>query len=230
MKLLAIDTATEGCSATLSLDGETTSVMEVVPRKHAELILPMVETLLADAGLSLSQLDALAFGRGPGAFTGVRIATGVIQGLAFAADLPVVPVSTLQALAQRVANEMQHRAVVTAFDARMNEVYFALWQQDEQGLMQLLGEERVIAPELLDLPEAINIAHFVGAGSGWMTYAPVLSRRCGFDGNAIYADLISRAEEVAQLALAGFASGQAVSAEQALPVYLRNSVAWKKSG
>ena len=147
MKLLAIDTATEGCSAALLIDNKMAVRMDVQPRKHAELILPMLDELLSEAGLSVSQLDALAFGRGPGAFTGVRIATGVIQGVAFAADLPVVPVSTLRALAQRTYNEYNHTNVLTAFDARMDEVYWAAYQLDDNGLMSLVGEEAVLSPD-----------------------------------------------------------------------------------
>ena len=147
MKLLAIDTATEGCSASLFIDGAVTSLMKVEPRKHADLILPMVEQLLAKAELSLQQLDALAFGRGPGAFTGVRIATGVVQGMAYGADLPVVPVSTLQALAQRTYHEYCHEHVLAAFDARMNEVYWAAYQLDGSGLMTLIEQELVVSPD-----------------------------------------------------------------------------------
>ena len=225
MKLLAIDTATEGCSAALLVDGKVITRMVVEPRKHAELILPMLDELLAEAELSVSQLDALAFGRGPGAFTGVRIATGVIQGIAFGADLPVVPVSTLRALAQRTYEEYKHENVLTAFDARMEEVYWAAYQLADNGLMQLQGEEAVLAPDQVSCDSEVN---WVAAGSGFAAYSDVLSN--ALDNNLLetYPALINRAHEVLQLAEYDYAQGLAVDAEKALPVYLRNKVAWKK--
>jgi len=226
MKLLAIDTATEGCSAALSIDGKVITRMVVEPRKHAELILPMLDELLAEAELSVSQLDALAFGCGPGAFTGVRIATGVIQGIAFGADLPVVPISTLRALAQRVYQEFKHKNVLTAFDARMDEVYWAAYQLADTGLMQLQGDEAVIAPDQVSCDASIA---WVAAGSGFAAYFDDLNN--ALDNNLIetYPELINRAHEVLQLAEYDYSQGLAVEAEKALPVYLRNKVAWKKT-
>ena len=231
MKILAIDTATEGCSVTLQIDTAQISEMQVVPRKHAELILPMIDSVLSQAQLSLSALDALAFGRGPGAFTGVRIATGVIQGLAYGADLPVVPVSTLRALAQRVFNQHQQRRVMTAFDARMDEVYWGCWQTDQHDIMQAVAVEQVIAPDRVERPaEWSDDETVTAAGSGWLSYADVLMAATRVSPDNILADLISRADEIAQLAMVEFKLGNAVPAEQALPVYLRNQVAWKKTG
>lgn len=224
MKLLAIDTATEGCSAALWQDGELTSRLVVEPRRHAELILPMIEEVLAEAGASIPRLDALAFGCGPGAFTGLRIATGVIQGIAFAADLPVVPVSTLRALAQRVYLEYGHDSVLAAFDARMNEIYWGCYQLAESD-MRLLGEESVISPHSVSLPTS---AEWVGAGSGWAAYAGMLADGLDRPDIVTYPQLISRADEIARLAIDELAAGNSVSAEQALPVYLRNQVAKKK--
>ena len=125
MKILALDTSTEACSAALLIDTEIHQRYEVAPREHGALILPMIETLLSEAGCAPTQLDALAFGRGPGAFVGVRIATGVAQGIAFAADLPVIPVSSLAAMAQSV----EHGNVYSAIDARMNEVYWGAYRK-----------------------------------------------------------------------------------------------------
>lgn len=239
MKLLAIDTATEGCSAALSIDGQLLTRLSVEPRRHAELILPMIDELLAEAGLSIRQLDAIAFGRGPGAFTGVRIATGVVQGIAFGADLPVLRVSTLRALAQRCYAEFGQQQVLCAFDARMNEVYWAIYQLQD-GIARLLGEEQVVAPEQVVLPGDLmpgdETLMWAGAGTGWSAYQDVLSDTVsqqlklmgtGSLGDC-YPQLISRAEEIVPLALDDFAQGLAVTAEQALPVYLRNKVAWKK--
>ncbi|VFM95033.1 MAG: tRNA threonylcarbamoyladenosine biosynthesis protein TsaB [Candidatus Kentron sp. G] len=133
MKIFAIDTATDACSAALHLDGGCREIHELAPRRHAEILLPRIRTLLSEAALSLRDLDALAFGRGPGAFTGVRIATGVIQGLAFGADLPVVPVSSLHALAQGAWRERGEENILAAFDARMGEVYWGAYRLDATG-------------------------------------------------------------------------------------------------
>ncbi|MGD2118217.1 MAG: tRNA (adenosine(37)-N6)-threonylcarbamoyltransferase complex dimerization subunit type 1 TsaB [Chromatiales bacterium] len=227
MKLLALDTATEACSAALLIDGEMLERFEVQPRKHAELILPMLDSLLAEAQLSLSQIDAIAFGRGPGAFTGVRIATGVVQGIAYAADLPVAPVSTLQALAQRAFADFAAERVLAAFDARMEEVYWAAYELDGQQLMRLRDEELVIRPQQLQLQYE---GDWLAAGSGWQTYQQQLSDSLQTTVSRIEAGLITRAREVALLGADLYQSDQLVSAEQALPVYLRNQVAWKKSG
>ena len=123
MKLLALDTATEACSAAVLADGEVLERYELAPRRHAALILPMIESVLAEAGLEISQLDAIAVGRGPGAFTGVRIAIGIAQGIAFAADLPVALVSTLAALALGTARDTGATRIAAALDARMGEIY-----------------------------------------------------------------------------------------------------------
>ncbi|MCB1761096.1 MAG: tRNA (adenosine(37)-N6)-threonylcarbamoyltransferase complex dimerization subunit type 1 TsaB [Gammaproteobacteria bacterium] len=228
MKLLAIETATEACSAALLLDGEIALRYRVEPRRHSELLLPMMEELLAAAELSLGALDALAFGRGPGSFTGVRIATGVVQGAAFAADLPVVPVSTLAALAQRRHRECGEDRLLPAYDARMGELYWGCYRVGSDGLVQAVGEELVIAPEQIELPD--EDGGWFGLGSGWASYGEQLMLRlapevAGFDG-----ELLCSAQDVALLGAAGFAAGAAVPAEQALPVYLRDRVAKKPGG
>jgi tRNA threonylcarbamoyladenosine biosynthesis protein TsaB len=227
MKLLAIETATEACSAALLVDGEIEQRYQVEPRRHSELLLPMMDGLLADAGLSLTALDALAFGRGPGSFTGVRIATGVVQGAAFAADLPVVAISTLAALAQRCHREQGQALLLPAYDARMGELYWGCYRAGSDGLVEAVGDELVVAPEELDPPDGEG---WFGVGSGWTTYGDLLSERLaprilGFD-----AELLCSARDVALLGAAGFAAGQAVPAEQALPVYLRDRVAKKPGG
>ncbi len=225
MKLLAIDTAAEACSAALFLDGEVRSRFLHAPRRHGELILSLMEELLAEAGLRLTELDALAFGRGPGAFTGIRIATGVIQGAAFGADLPVVAVSNLVALAQRHFREGGHRRILAAFDARMGEVYWGAFQVDGGGLARGLGPEQVTAPERVAVPEGEG---WHGVGSGWGTHGAVLAERVGQALSSLTPDLVCHAHEVAVLGAALFAEGEGVSAERALPVYLRDQVAWVK--
>ncbi|MET0094315.1 MAG: tRNA (adenosine(37)-N6)-threonylcarbamoyltransferase complex dimerization subunit type 1 TsaB [Sedimenticola sp.] len=224
MKLLAIETATEACSAALSIDGEITQRYEVQARKHTELILPMMDGLLAEAGIALSQLDALAFGRGPGAFTGVRVATGVVQGAAFAADLPVVPVSTLAALAQRHYREQGCQRLLPAFDARMGELYWGAYLVDQQGLVEQHVGDQVAPPEAVTLPDGEN---WHAVGTGWGTYAEVLKTRLGTALASVTPDLYCAAHDVALLGVAGLLRGEAVSAEQALPVYLRDQVASK---
>jgi tRNA threonylcarbamoyladenosine biosynthesis protein TsaB len=222
VKLLAIETATDACSAALIIDGECQQRYALAPRAHTELILPMVDELMAEAGLSANQLDVMAFGRGPGAFTGVRIAVGVAQGIAFAADLPVVPVSTLAALAQGLATENK---ILAALDARMDEVYWGAYQRNEAGLMVLVGDECVSAPAAVPLPTG---QHWHGAGAGWASYETQLVERCKPLAVTWQADCFPHAADVAQLAVAAYDAGQAVSAEQALPVYLRDTVTWKK--
>jgi len=223
MKILAIETATEACSAALWIDGALTSRFEVAPREHTRLILPMMDELLAEAGVGLADLDALAFGRGPGAFTGVRIAAAVIQGAAFGAELPVVPVSTLAALAQQGLDADAPR-VLAALDARMGEVYWGAFEADAEGLAVAVGAEQVITPEAVPVPEGQG---WRGVGSGWGTYEQILRERLGDRVGDVDPAAYPGAVEVARLAVRDFAAGLAVSAEQALPVYLRDKVAEK---
>ncbi len=225
MKLLALETATEACSAALYLDGEISERYQFAPREHTRLILPMADALLAEAELSLAQLDVVAFGCGPGAFTGVRIATGVVQGIAFAADLPVVPVSTLATLAQGARREFGWSRVATAIDARMAEVYWGAFEDDD-GIMRAVSEELVIAPQQVPLLDGDN---WCGIGSGWQSYAEELMQRQGGVLSDTRGEYFPHARDVAVLAADGFARGEAVAAEQAQPRYLRDNVA-KKAG
>lgn len=221
MKLLAIDTATEACSAAL-LIGETVITRYEEPvRGHAERILPMVDAVLSEAGVSLEQLDAIAVGRGPGAFTGVRIAIGVAQGLAFGIDKPVLPVSDLAALAQRAVGEHGARHVVACIDARMNEVYWGQFTRAADGLVVPSSMEQVSAPAAVALPtEPV----WSGAGTGW-SLASLSGRVADIAGVSILADLLPRAAELARLAARDFRLGKGVAAEMLQPVYLRDQVA-----
>jgi len=233
MKLLAIETATEACSAALLHDENVLVISELAPRQHNELILGMCEKVLAQAECSLSQLDAIAFGRGPGAFTGVRLAAGVTQGIALAQDLPVIPVSSLSALAQAAYIEKNTSQVWVCIDARMKEVYYALYQlnnfaENKTGntnvpIMQLVEQEHVSKPEDIKIELQSDC---YGVGNGWQPYAQILQQICGqeveFD-----ADALPQAEYVARLGEYYFQQGHSVSAAQALPVYLRNNVAQK---
>jgi tRNA threonylcarbamoyladenosine biosynthesis protein TsaB len=219
MKLLALETSTEACSAALAVDGSVRERFEIAPRRHAELILPMVDGLLKDAGLRLADLDALAFGRGPGAFTGVRIAAGVIQGLAFGADRPVIPVSTLAALAQGAVTEAN--AIAAAIDARMSEVYWGTFTVGVDGLVVAAGEERVCKADSVEVP---NVAEWFGVGTGWTTYGDILSGKLGNRLRGSAGDRFPRAQDVLKLALRELEAGRTVTAAEALPVYLRHPV------
>jgi tRNA threonylcarbamoyladenosine biosynthesis protein TsaB len=233
MKILAVETATEACSAAVLIDGRIIERYQLAPREHNRLILPMVEAVLAEAGLAVSQLDALAFGRGPGSFTGVRIATGVIQGIAFGADLPVVPVSTLAALSLEALDETGAEHAYACIDARMGEVYWGVYRRVGEGvsgaetssLVKLVGEEAVLPAERVAFPED---SRGVGTGSGWGTYGAVLRERLGSRVAAVLEGRFPRAGVVARLGAGDFTRGLAVAAERALPVYLRDKVARKK--
>ncbi|MGV6817139.1 MAG: tRNA (adenosine(37)-N6)-threonylcarbamoyltransferase complex dimerization subunit type 1 TsaB [Thiotrichales bacterium] len=224
-RILALDTSTDACSAALLIDETVHSIFEIQPRKHTELILGMVERLLAEAEATLSQLDAIAFGRGPGAFTGVRIATACTQGLASAVDLPVVPVSTLASMAQYVCEKQGGQQMAVCLDARMGEVYAGLFQQGENGLMEPAGDETVCPPQELIVPDW---AHWLAVGNGWAVYAEPLEAACSTAPGQQLTGIYPTAKTIATLGAAGFALGAAVPAEQALPVYLRQNVARKK--
>lgn len=224
MKILALDTATEACSAAV-LTGETLVARYVeVERGHGDRILPMVDEVLAEAGLRLTDLDAVAFGRGPGGFTGVRLAASVTQGLAFGAGLPVVPISNLHAVAQRVLDlHPEACTVLVCNDARMQEVYTAVYARDPSGLATLAGTERVIRPADVPFPaEALPPVH--GAGHGFRAY-PMLMERLKPSLQAIHDSLLPRAHEIARLAAVEVAAGRALPPERALPVYVRDDVA-----
>ena len=231
-KILAIDTATEACSAALWQDGRLVSRYEVAPRGHTDLILPMVAELLAEGELTLNQLDAIAFGRGPGSFTGVRITLGVAQGLAFGADLPLLGVSNLQALAQGAHRVCKAESALAAIDARMGEIYvggFALGDNDgdSAGLMIGTDLEQVITPSdwLVNwLSNTGGQSWALGVGSGLITY-PELSAHCG---ELCAALPYPEAQDLLPQALAMWQQGLSVAAAEAVPVYLRDKVTWQK--
>ena len=231
MKLLAIDTATEALSAALLVDGRIASRYAVIGRGHAERILPMVDELLGEAGFGLGALDAIAFGRGPGAFTGVRIAISAAQGLAFGAGLPLVAVSDLAALARLALDEGRRAGLLEAgvgaalvcLDARMGEVYAALGRDRPDGGVDL-------SAEVLAVPAAVTLGGLavdvplVGAGHGFSGHA-LLAERFGVRLAGIFPTLLPRADEVARLGALEYLAGRTVAPERAEPVYLRNEVA-----
>jgi tRNA threonylcarbamoyladenosine biosynthesis protein TsaB len=215
LKILAFDTSTELCSAALLLDGAWLVREELAGNRHSELLLPMVESLLAEAGLSLQALDGLAYGRGPGSFTGLRIGCGIAQGLAFGADLPVAGVITLEAMAYATGADQ----VLACIDARMHEIYAAAYRRQD-GVMIEVVAPAVLKPAELNLPCE---GDWLGCGTGFAAYPNLLADRlCG-----VLPNIYPHAQAVAQLALPVFASGLGAAPETAEPVYVRDKVALK---
>lgn len=221
MNILTIDTATEACSVALQFNQSLFTRYEVCPQQHSQKILPMVDAVMKEAGATLADLDGLGFGRGPGSFTGVRIATGIIQGLALGAQLPVAGVSTLAAMAQQVINAGDVKEVAVAIDARMGEVYFAHYQ-NQQGIATLVGEEQVTAPETA--AQLGDISSMAVAGTGWQAY-PALNEL--LDGQTLTVSY-PYARFMLPLAEQSLTAGKGMSAEAITPEYLRNTVTWKK--
>jgi tRNA threonylcarbamoyladenosine biosynthesis protein TsaB len=225
MKLLAFETATEALSVAVYIDGQVRERFELAPRRHAELALPWADELLADAGLKRSQLDAIAVGRGPGAFTGVRLAIALVQGIALALDRPVLPVSTLAALAMRARDVHADTApmrVLATIDARMGEVYAGAFELRD-GDALALDAERVGAPDTIDVPDGAN--GWIGVGTGFGAVESALSQRLAPRFGVIDATQLPHAADVARLGAQAFARGEAVAADRVEPAYLRNNVA-----
>jgi tRNA threonylcarbamoyladenosine biosynthesis protein TsaB len=220
MRLLALDTSTESCSVALLIDGELRMRFQLTERSHAELVLPMVESLLEQEGLALADLDGLAFGRGPGAFTGLRIASGVVQGLALGANLPVAPVSSLAAVAEQLT-VAPGEIVLVCNDARMGEVYWGVYRREPNGAMAALCSETVSAPDRVG--EGAPVARHA-AGNALPRY-PGLAERLVAAGLQLHADIYPRADAIARLGALALAAGQGVAADLALPVYVRDDVA-----
>lgn len=226
MKILAVETSTDACSAALWIDGECRQEFALAPRAHTKLILPMIDKLMSQAGLRPQQLNAIALSRGPGSFTGVRIAGAVVQGIALGADLPVAPVSTLAAIAQDHFNRHPHSQLsFTAMDARMDEIFWGCYGRSELGLAELLGEEVVTPADAVEFPAKTGF----GVGSGWGVYTEVLSEKLKPYLQGVEAEVWPSAVCIAQLAALMVANGQTVAVEQAMPVYLRDKVAKKQS-
>lgn len=230
--LLALDTATEACSVALLRGGEKTHLAQFAQREHTKYILPMVDEILAQAGITLHQVDALVFGRGPGSFTGVRIGAGIAQGLAFGADLPVIPVSNLAAMAQAAYVQYQAENVLTAIDARMNEVYFAQWQAQKvrSDFGEFLDWQPMIAEQVCspsNVIEQVAQQHHENAvlvGTGWAAYPELKETNLG----KVTAITLPSALYMLDLALPKWFAGETISPLEIEPIYLRNEVTWKK--
>jgi tRNA threonylcarbamoyladenosine biosynthesis protein TsaB len=222
MKILALDTATEALSVSLAIDDAQIDRYVEIDRGHAEQLLPMVEALLAEGGIALTALDAIAFGRGPGGFTGVRLAASVAQGLAFGAGIGVVAVSDLAAVAQRVVqDDVDLTEVLVVNDARMREVYWARFPVTSH-LISMDSEERVAPPTAV--PVVTLTGRWAAAGRGLRAW-PELAEACARAGARLYPELLPRASEVLTLARAQVTAGRVLDPTQALPVYVRDRVA-----
>lgn len=223
-RLLAIETSAEACSVALCCDGETRSFFELAPMRHAELLLPAVQALLAESGLALANLDAIAFGRGPGSFTSLRIGIGVVQGLAWGAELPVVPVSSLAAVAQEAADTAVpgFSSICVAVDARMQEVYAANFRCGGNGIVASAGEEQVCEPGQV---RALAGGPYIAAGNGFRQFREL--DQLALNAGECLPAVRPRAETVCKLALDWLCSHDPLPAAMAQPVYVRNQVASK---
>ncbi|PPU76879.1 MULTISPECIES: tRNA (adenosine(37)-N6)-threonylcarbamoyltransferase complex dimerization subunit type 1 TsaB [Xanthomonas] len=220
MKVLAFETSTEACSVALHVDGRVIERFELAPRRHAELALPWADALLADAGIARRQLDAIAVARGPGAFTGVRLAIGIAQGIALALDLPVLAVSTLQVLALRAPAEATH--VLACIDARMGEVYAGVFARSGDTLLELVPE-MVCAPDALAVPD--TAARMAGVGTGFAAADALLQQRFATRLTSVDATGLPRAADLLTLAVPALQRGEGVAPERVEPAYLRDNVA-----
>jgi len=222
MYILALDASTEQCSCALLYEQEILARSELAPRRHAELILPMADSLLAEAELTPRQLDAIAFGQGPGSFTGLRIACGVAQGIALAVDVPVIPVSSLATLAQATVQELACQHVLTVLDARMEEVYWGCFAVNAEGLVVSEQEEKLTKPADVNLQDCTkNIWQAVV--TAWATYPTLAEQIQTIQGNAPLLRY-PQAHAMLPLARAKLQQGDVVTAAETTPVYLRNQV------
>lgn len=224
LKILVLDTSGVLCSTALLVGDEIIQHEQLVPRRHADVILDMLDALLSEAEVDASQLDAIAFGRGPGSFTGVRIAAAVTQGIAYSLDKPVIAVSTLAALAQGLMDSGDDQKILTAVDARMNEVYWAGYARNADGYAEMRIEEVVVPPAAVPMPEH---GKWSAAGNGWQVYASELKPMINAGITEIHSDTLVHASSIARLGAYYFNQGRLITAEQAIPVYLRDKVAEK---
>jgi tRNA threonylcarbamoyladenosine biosynthesis protein TsaB len=219
MNILALDTSGDYCSLALWMNGKVISREQRVEQNHSQVLLPMLDAFLAESGINLGKLDGIAFGAGPGSFTGLRIACGVAQGLAFAADLPVAPICTLEALAAKMPGEQ----VIAAMDARMGEIYHAAYKKQD-GRWREVSEPALCPPQEAPL---LAGGGWIGCGSGFAVYANELKQRYRGQLSEVLADAVPHAREMARLAVAVLERGDGCQAEAAAPLYLREKVALK---
>ncbi len=237
MNLLALDTSSDACSVALMVDGNMIHDHQLAVRKHTELILPMVDGIMSDAELQISDLDGIVYGRGPGSFTGVRVSVSLTQGLALGADIGVLGISSLQAVAQSCLREHDDKQVLSCIDARMNEVYFCCYQSTADGLMDALIDEQLCAPSAIFKLSKLATSHkqptsrttewvaFRWAGSGADRYAGEITPALNLSGGQIRTGCLPQARDLLSLALPFARSGSWQDPAMALPCYLRNKVA-----
>lgn len=219
MKIIALDSSTELCSVALWLDGEMLVREEMAGQRHSELLLPMVQDVLTEAELDLKALDGIAFGEGPGSFTGLRIGCGVAQGLAFGADLPVAGVCTLLALAEASGASR----VIACLDARMSEVYHAVYEKID-------GEWRTLIAPGLSSPQHtpdVDGDGWTGSGNGFLAYGEVLRSRYAGQLATVMPEILPHAAAIAVLGAEQFKRGLGMDAAESAPMYIRNKVALK---
>ncbi|MBE1299064.1 MAG: tRNA (adenosine(37)-N6)-threonylcarbamoyltransferase complex dimerization subunit type 1 TsaB [Alteromonadaceae bacterium] len=223
MNILVIDTATEACSVAVQKADDVVDQFEVCPQQHSKKILPMIDEVLVEAGLTFADVNVLGVAQGPGSFTGVRIAMGMIQGLSFAGQKPIVGLSTLQAMAQETYEDTGACRVISAIDARMSEVYVGEFRLDNNGIMALQGEQQVLPPEEVISQYLHSDEAFGYAGTGWIAYEPLAERISGTPlihyPKARY--MLPQAAKLIQ-------DKAFTSADSIEPVYLRDKVTWKK--
>ncbi len=225
MNILALDTCTELCSVALLYQGKLYQQNQMTQRGHSDMVLSMMTALFEEAETTVADIDVLAFGRGPGSFTGVRVGVGVAQGIAYASDIPVVAVSTLAAVAQTAADELNIDHLAVAMDARMGEIYCASYQR-QKDLVTLVDEERVCPAEKFS---RFSDDNWLGVGTAWREYEQPLSNNFALSHGQYFADYYPHAASIIKLAKREAEAGRTASADQALPVYLRNNVAKKKA-
>jgi tRNA threonylcarbamoyladenosine biosynthesis protein TsaB len=221
MKLLAIDTSSTACSLALYFDDQIKMLHEHAPMRQTHLALSMLDTLLSSANIDIHQLDAIAFGCGPGSFTGIRIATGIAQGLGYALQIPLIPISSLAATAQAAYDDLGWEKCIVAIDARVQEIYWAKYQINPQGLMELIGKEQINSPEQIKLDE--NSSEWYGIGNAWEIFMNLKSIQLVTKDSF----RIPKASAIIRLAIPQFQQQNWVSAAEAIPVYLRDEVAAK---
>lgn len=225
MKILAFDTSSTTCFVgLLNTDHPAGKIVQslhkTLPMQQGKLILPLIKQLLEESHLTLNQLDAIAYSAGPGSFTGIRIANSVAQGIGFAVKLPIIQVSSLAVMAEAAYLEKKLDHCLVAVDARMEKIYWAMYQRGANNNVALVGREELCAPELIKLSEQINVTNWSGIGDGWQKYGAVLSKQLGGAPHTIVATQLPSAEALLMLAKVKFENKDWVTAECASPVYL----------
>ncbi|QEI12543.1 tRNA (adenosine(37)-N6)-threonylcarbamoyltransferase complex dimerization subunit type 1 TsaB [Cellvibrio japonicus] len=227
--ILALDSSTDACSVALNRDGKLGIRHEIATKSHTQRLLPMVDEVLGEEGISVSEVDVIAFGRGPGSFTGLRICMGIVQGLAYGSGIPVVPVSTLEAMALQVYRQHPEwrGPVMVALDARMDEVYWGLFEYAGNDSLANPSGEHVMKPvDVMAHASLVNLPPFIAAGPGW--HYPLMQALASRQATACLLDIQPRAEEIALLAVSVVEAGRTQDIHAVQPVYLRDSVSWQK--